>query len=53
MAAPVAEIDDVGGDIDTLITRIASRIFAGDELFGQLTRGPALLLPDVRLAALG
>ncbi|WP_437778206.1 helicase-related protein [Sorangium sp. So ce1097] len=31
---------------------VAGRIFAGDELLGQLARGPALLLPDVRLAAL-
>ncbi|MGK3999382.1 helicase-related protein [Sorangium sp. So ce1024] len=58
-AAPAPEDDGarwvesiVGAPHERFSVDVAGRIFAGERLLGQLARGPALLLPDVRLAAL-
>lgn len=58
-AAPAPEDDRarwvesiVGAPHERFSVDAAGRISAGDEFLGQLARGPALLLPDVRLAAL-
>ncbi|WP_437657484.1 helicase-related protein [Sorangium sp. So ce1182] len=58
-AAPAPEDDRarwvesiVGAPHERFSVDAAGRIHDGDHLLGQLARGPALLLPDVRLAAL-
>ncbi|WP_437754508.1 helicase-related protein [Sorangium sp. So ce1389] len=58
-AAPAPEDDRarwvesiVGAPHERFSVDAAGRIHGGDQLLGQLARGPALLLPDVRLAAL-
>ncbi|KYF66494.1 helicase-related protein [Sorangium cellulosum] len=58
-AAPAPEDDRarwvesiVGAPHERFSVDVAGRILDGEQLLGQLARGPALLLPDVRLAAL-
>ncbi|WP_438033403.1 helicase-related protein [Sorangium sp. So ce204] len=58
-AAPAPEDDRarwveelVGAPHERFSVDVGGRIFDGERLLGQLARGPTLLLPDVRLAAL-